>query len=564
MLWTLLPAALATSPVDALDRFLEEAQVSAPEFMVSCGPLERVIEYAALVPIPPGAVDKLSADPAGRVLLSLREPGNAARMGLDLDGHVLMVFDKMKSEATGAAMVLPFSGSPEQVTSLLGALGPVMPGDDGQSWQILSGSGELDVSLAGGQLRVLDRSLARGSVGARTALLDDLPEVEGCAIALKLDEKMGENKLTGEVVAFVPLAGGSPGIVRLALEEPAPPLFAASQRPPSSGSSSERPSVVVSLGVSLNEIIGLMQEVGDIDSAELSMLNEWFTFEPGLVLSMYGDVKAGSFAAVIPLTNAEGQPFNTRRLIRPMKRGLKEQGYPVERVDKEGLVAVVEGRELHIRVAPGRVVAGTHGQAVWEAALGLGEPWVSGSLAAFASEWPVALVATRPEQQVEVLLGLRSRGEAWELSLEAHLPEEMRSPGALGAMAGMAMMAARENFSQMAAKARTAEVHATMAAIHMGQHAHAAETDTFLALSPAPRAPGALDGEGVPWEADASWGKLGLAFDDLRGSYWVEVSSDGADFVVHGMIDADGDGVPAHYQHAMNGELVQTTSPEVR
>ena len=52
-----------------------------------------------------------------------------------------------------------------------------------------------------------------------------------------------------------------------------------------------------------------------------------------------------------------------------------------------------------------------------------------------------------------------------------------------------------------------------------------------------------------PWSGGKDWETLGWSpGSSVRGAYWVEVSADGRDFIVHGLCDVDGDGRYAEYQ----------------
>ena len=85
------------------------------------------------------------------------------------------------------------------------------------------------------------------------------------------------------------------------------------------------------------------------------------------------------------------------------------------------------------------------------------------------------------------------------------------------------------------------------------------ETGHFLAVERAPEESPAVRPRGWPEET-------GFDLIDWRpheatsGVYWVEVDVERSEFVAHGLIDADGDGVPAHYV-ANRVEKAQMISP---
>ncbi|MCP4807987.1 MAG: hypothetical protein GY913_32100 [Proteobacteria bacterium] len=65
----------------------------------------------------------------------------------------------------------------------------------------------------------------------------------------------------------------------------------------------------------------------------------------------------------------------------------------------------------------------------------------------------------------------------------------------------------------------------------------------------APRFVHELDEHKVPWTSPPDFAQLGWEpGGDVGGAYWVELSADGREFEVHGMIDADGDGIPQHFR----------------
>jgi len=52
----------------------------------------------------------------------------------------------------------------------------------------------------------------------------------------------------------------------------------------------------------------------------------------------------------------------------------------------------------------------------------------------------------------------------------------------------------------------------------------------------------------LSWPSSTAFETLGWAPNGLvRGTYWVEETNRGRDFIVHGNCDVDGDGIPAHY-----------------
>ena len=116
------------------------------------------------------------------------------------------------------------------------------------------------------------------------------------------------------------------------------------------------------------------------------------------------------------------------------------------------------------------------------------------------------------------------------------------------AIIGILAAIAIPNFIAMQLKAKRSEVPGNVDGIKTAQLAYDAAFDGFVANpTPRPRPIAELDRRGVPWVDDAGFREIGWTPDGpVRGTYWTEVSADGQDFVVHGMIDIDQDGEPAH------------------
>jgi len=73
-----------------------------------------------------------------------------------------------------------------------------------------------------------------------------------------------------------------------------------------------------------------------------------------------------------------------------------------------------------------------------------------------------------------------------------------------------------------------------------------------------------LDGEQCSWSSGSTFDKLGWGPDgNVRGTDQVELDPNGYDFIVHGWIDADGDGFPAHYTATKSVNPVMVTPNNV-
>lgn len=110
-----------------------------------------------------------------------------------------------------------------------------------------------------------------------------------------------------------------------------------------------------------------------------------------------------------------------------------------------------------------------------------------------------------------------------------------------------------------------AEVPNNVDAIAIAERAYIeALGEVIPQTTPYPRALEALDATPVAWSFGSRFDELGWAPPtDIRGSYSVEVSADGKDFVVHGYIDADHDGKPAHYTATRADNATPVTSADI-
>lgn len=121
-----------------------------------------------------------------------------------------------------------------------------------------------------------------------------------------------------------------------------------------------------------------------------------------------------------------------------------------------------------------------------------------------------------------------------------------------------------QELAEMQARAWRAELEYNLDSIRGAQHIFHEEHGQFVSTLPCPRSPESLSVEAIAWTGNEGFDKLGWGPDGLvRGSYWVEVSEDGASFVAHGKLDADGDGVAAHFTATDSSRAMAVTPPDV-
>jgi hypothetical protein len=108
-----------------------------------------------------------------------------------------------------------------------------------------------------------------------------------------------------------------------------------------------------------------------------------------------------------------------------------------------------------------------------------------------------------------------------------------------------------------------AEVKPNLNGIRAAQIAYFSVNKAYVqVVDPVPRAAAALNPQAVDWPKGTAFDSLDWApVGKVYGTYWVEVGEDGASFVAHALIDADGDGTPAHYT-AERGTEAKPITPE--
>ena len=122
-----------------------------------------------------------------------------------------------------------------------------------------------------------------------------------------------------------------------------------------------------------------------------------------------------------------------------------------------------------------------------------------------------------------------------------------------------------DNYNAMNYRATRAEVPDYVDGIKTAELAYDAAFDEFVPVpDPVPRPIAALDRSQESWVYETAFDTLGWAPDGMvRGTYWVEVLDDGMDYRVHGMIDSDNDGIPAHYTATKSTNATLVTPQDV-
>lgn len=129
---------------------------------------------------------------------------------------------------------------------------------------------------------------------------------------------------------------------------------------------------------------------------------------------------------------------------------------------------------------------------------------------------------------------------------------------AVGIMAAVAI----PNYVAMQYRAKRAEVPANVDGIKTAELAYNMAFGTYIAAAPAPR--GIPDKTLQDWTYPADFQTIGWQpSGKVQGTYSVEVSADGTDFVVVGVCDVDGDGEYARYEATRDGGAEMVTPQSV-
>ena len=129
---------------------------------------------------------------------------------------------------------------------------------------------------------------------------------------------------------------------------------------------------------------------------------------------------------------------------------------------------------------------------------------------------------------------------------------------------GLVMAFALPRFLVMGRKAKVGELEMNVNGIKTAQAAYMAEHGSFLPAGPHPRPVEALGPGQAEWTSGSAFDELGWSPDGpVRGTYQVVVLPDSSDFIVHGWIDADSDGVPAHFTATWRSNAERVTPKRV-
>ena len=114
-------------------------------------------------------------------------------------------------------------------------------------------------------------------------------------------------------------------------------------------------------------------------------------------------------------------------------------------------------------------------------------------------------------------------------------------------------------------KGKMDEVTLNLYGIKTAQFAHQAAAGSFLPAGPHPRTLDELSASPAEWTLGSAFDTLGWHPDGpVQAIYQVEVLPDSTDFIAHAWIDADGDGIPAHFTITTSSQPTRVTPKSVR
>lgn len=374
----LFAAALAHAGLRAdLDR---EAQ-GAPQLALACSSahaaLARFRDTAAELgggpgPVPPGLDDFLGGiegvlAPDARLTIAWWESSSALRLGFETPlgpGELAEAFARLDPDAGGQAF----------------------QGPDG--WGIREADGDvISVAVDNGWARVTHGPAP--VVPPRTLpapLLAALPDGDGCAILVHVDD----DDLGGvDFGLHIALADGQPATFAVALPmlKDSDAILLEGAVPPRAATT-EVPEAVLVLGVGLDSV-DFSTFLQGKELRQARRLQSHFPITGGTTLAVLATEPSPRVAAVLPI--ARNMP--ARRIARRTRALARKLDLEVERTDATSLVLRSGVFEVLAAAAPGRLYLATDPGTLNALQKGDGEPWVSGTVAGLAAEWPL-VVAT--------------------------------------------------------------------------------------------------------------------------------------------------------------------------
>lgn len=380
---------------------------------IACAPAGQLIERL-------GGLPPLAAQAEGGPFSALRSPEQAAAMGFDLSGTLGAA---IAVPSASGWLSLPFTGGAAQAEDALRSLA-MEPEQTSESVWALRG-GNTMASLDQRELMVQVGGRPSGILPDR-ALLDGFPAGGGCLIWFDAPEELGATQKLGDMqaAAWFPLAPGAETLMRFKLDAPAPEALARPTAAPVGGSSSEAPTLLFAVGVSLESLLDdpLVASALDLKGRDARRAARAFDMGAGATFAVFGDPdpSALDWVAVIP----SERRHKPRAIARRARRALHRLELEVERTSPTTFVARREQTTLYGASTDGRLILGHDPMRVGEAASGAGRSWLEGARLERLQGWAIS-VWTGPglenfpdlPQGFSADIGIRSREGVWELGL---------------------------------------------------------------------------------------------------------------------------------------------------
>ncbi|MEO0606383.1 MAG: hypothetical protein AAF211_33455, partial [Myxococcota bacterium] len=371
-------------------------------------------------------------------------PSRLANAGVDVDDSLSVLFFDDREIVVDVG----FQGSEHQASRVVAVL---LGLDEATSANLGWHDGDLvvggrrlppnivDVTFARGRLTIrAGVPTTSGATPLRRIVRRDDPG-EGCALtfdgALPQGPQAREagrkaTHVTGMV--HVPLAEGAPATARFQTGGPVPTALTTSPSPPVGGSTSERPAVLLSIGVSLGDLLldPAFHHPLELEEPDVIALLSEVRFGRGTTVAFYADDPKLGYVANLDVTRADGRPLGPRRTRRALQHVLRRMEAPHRRVSRTELEVVLGRTRLWLAARDGGLVVGSHRERVLEAAWGRGRPWIESGFAELAARHPVAMrsegVTAETIPPVAADLGIRTAEGLWELTFGVHVDDDRK------------------------------------------------------------------------------------------------------------------------------------------
>lgn len=404
-------SALAGGVGDALSGLMSAN--GATDLAVVCYPLGGIVRGLATLPA------EVRADMPPQVSPLFSEAA-AQEAGFDLSG---IVAAGITPDAQRGWAMVPFVDDPARIDAMLSGLNLQPYNEGGGQWELMGGR-----ALAAHHQGSLHVRIGEPATGAMPdpALFAGLPEGEGCALYLDAPDAAGQKAGLGNAsgALWMPFAAGEEALLRVKIDAPAPDVLRQVESGPVGGSSSEAPTLVAALGVSLGTLLEdpLVTRAMELEERQARKAARFFDVGPGTTIAVFGEPRPNTldWVAVVP-TQKRSSPVAIARRARKAMRKLEME---VDRGSRTAFVARSGETTIYAASADGRLVLGRDPMRVTEAASGVGRSWLEGANLDRIQRWPISVwtgaglasFQDMPEG-FSMDLGLRADAGIWEIGV---------------------------------------------------------------------------------------------------------------------------------------------------